>query len=676
MADAFTSETYNALCRDAEGYLARGLAEQARELLLKATSLIGTRPRARSLLADSCMQLGLWGEAKSQLEALASLEVDNIYTHFRLGQVLEETGELQLARDNFRVVLDMNPDHHGAKVALTRLEKSISDQTPSMPAPPREGSQIFADENETESVFAQESSDGLDELFSTIGIGEKKDVPGVDDLLDSIGLKEDKKKEKQQQKVDFSSIFGGGMSGKTGDDGEKNESPLASVFGTADSGGSKIPESDADLNAIFGGAPPAEEPEPSEKETAEEPSEEPAAPVEEAEEKPEADLSAIFGGAPPAVEPEPSEKETAEEPAEEPAAPVEEAEEKPEADLSAIFGGAPPAVEPEPSVEETAEEPSEEPIAPVEEAEEKPEADLNAIFGGAPPAVEPEPPEKETAQEPSEEPAAPVEEPEEKTLSDIDAIFGGVPPAVEPSEKETAEEPSEEPAAPVEEPATEIAVEVPVVPEKEEAGETETDQRIVSEKVPPDAEELSTDEATETDEAEKTVDEPAEQVEVVEQVSYDLLPGDSSSLCVMNLRSGKVRVLRGLVAAMAGEVQLEETILSGSGMVWMGQGSLMPVITDYADGMTVRIDRLAARPLHLKSTSAGIEAVPALRRLNGENSGSLLMFISGRLKKITVVPGLRVKAGSVLAADPGVSFSQEDKDFLAVSGSGRVILTG
>ena len=78
MADAFTSETYNALCRDAEGYLARGLAEQARELLIKATSLIGTRPRARSLLADACMQLGLWGEAKGQLEALATLEVDNI----------------------------------------------------------------------------------------------------------------------------------------------------------------------------------------------------------------------------------------------------------------------------------------------------------------------------------------------------------------------------------------------------------------------------------------------------------------------------------------------------------------------------------------------------------------------------------------------------------------------
>ncbi len=140
MADAFTSETYNALCRDAEGYLARGLAEQARELLLKATSLIGTRPRARSLLADACMQLGLWGEAKSQLEALSTLEVDNIYTHFRLGQVLEETGEAELARDNFRVVLDMNPDHHGAKVALARLEKETAETATEKKAPPLKGS--------------------------------------------------------------------------------------------------------------------------------------------------------------------------------------------------------------------------------------------------------------------------------------------------------------------------------------------------------------------------------------------------------------------------------------------------------------------------------------------------------------------------------------------------------
>ena len=122
MADAFTSDTYDALCQEAEGYLARGLAEQARELLLKAASLIGTRPKARSLLADACMSLGLWEEARSQLETLTTLEIDNYHNHFRLGQVLEELGENQLARDNYNVVLDHNSDHHGARVAISRLE--------------------------------------------------------------------------------------------------------------------------------------------------------------------------------------------------------------------------------------------------------------------------------------------------------------------------------------------------------------------------------------------------------------------------------------------------------------------------------------------------------------------------------------------------------------------------
>jgi hypothetical protein len=57
MSDTFTGETYNTLCDDAEGYLANESPEQARELLQKAISLIGTRPRGRSLLADTCMSM-------------------------------------------------------------------------------------------------------------------------------------------------------------------------------------------------------------------------------------------------------------------------------------------------------------------------------------------------------------------------------------------------------------------------------------------------------------------------------------------------------------------------------------------------------------------------------------------------------------------------------------------
>jgi len=199
MADTFTSDTYDALCQEAEGYLARGLSEQARELLLKAASLIGTRPRARSLLADACMSLGLWEEARSQLENLTTLEVDNYHNHFRLGQVLEELSENQLARDNYNVVLDHSPDHHGAKVALNRLEAADdttnvnlasffaagSSSTDSEPEAPSEdtdsgnvvesvfgSTQVFPDA-QTDDVFAGEEDigQGVDKLLKDLGVG-------------------------------------------------------------------------------------------------------------------------------------------------------------------------------------------------------------------------------------------------------------------------------------------------------------------------------------------------------------------------------------------------------------------------------------------------------------------------------------------------------------------------
>ncbi|MCK5036669.1 MAG: tetratricopeptide repeat protein, partial [Candidatus Sabulitectum sp.] len=268
MADAFTSETYNALCRDAEGYLARGLAEQARELLLKATGLIGTRARARSLLADACMQLTLWDEAKSQLEALATLEVDNIYTHFRLGQVLEETSDYELARDNFFVVLDMNPDHHGAKVALSRLE-NISSVPSKEKTSLVEGQQIFADSTQDEGIFAEDSSSSIDALLNTIGMGEKAEVPGVEDLLDTIGMSHKEEKKEEKPAVDFSSIFGAPAQNPELDHGD-------SVSDAFDN------DAPADLGSMFGGS---STPEPVSTET-----------VPEVLEEPQTDLGAMFGG--------------------------------------------------------------------------------------------------------------------------------------------------------------------------------------------------------------------------------------------------------------------------------------------------------------------------------------------------------------------------------------------
>jgi len=664
MADAFTSETYNALCRDAEGYLARGLAEQARELLLKATSLIGTRPRARSLLADACMQLGLWSEAKSQLEALATLEVDNIYTHFRLGQVLEETGELELARDNFRVVLDMNPDHHGAKVSMARLEKGASEEEPDKPNPPREGQQIFADES-TDSVFAEESSDGVDELLSTIGIGEKQDVPGVEDLLNSIGIREEKKEE--EQKVDFGAIFGGGQTQSARSESPSNESPLASVFGTQSSGGTSMPESNADLNALFGG----EDSDDAEKKAEETPEEEEGTVTDAA-----ADLNSIFGGV---------KGDSGQEPL--PAEPAEEtsAEDSDTTDLNAIFGG-------------TEKEESE------EQKPDEQQVDLDSVFGKSPldktahQQEEVEPEHYEQPVQVSMEVPVPSEQQQETysekpsvaegDSTDLSAIFGTAPeeekeePVEEPEQEAPVEESSEKPEqeTPVEESSGEPEQETPVEeysgePEQEDPSEepAEGSEKLPEEEVPSEEPAKDSEEAPEREAALAPVEAA---VSTGPKVSYEILPGDSSALCSLRIDSGSLRVISSFIAAMSGDVKLEGDLLSGSGMAWLGQGSLTPVIVDYADGMTVRIDRLAVRPEGVTSTSSGIDAAPSLRKLQGGEEGTLLMFITGRQKKITVVPGLRIKTGCILASEPGVSFSQEEDGFLTVSGSGRVIITG
>ncbi len=124
MPDSFSSDTYDELCNDAEKCLAEGSIEQAREQLIKAVSLIHTRARARSLLADACMGMELWSEARTQLESLLTIDEDNPKNILRLGQVLEELGEKELAIDNYEVVLKMEPDNHIPEVALKRLKQN------------------------------------------------------------------------------------------------------------------------------------------------------------------------------------------------------------------------------------------------------------------------------------------------------------------------------------------------------------------------------------------------------------------------------------------------------------------------------------------------------------------------------------------------------------------------
>ena len=216
MSDTFTGETYSTLCDDAEEYLAKESPEQARELLLKAISLIGTRPRARSILADTCMSMELWSEAREQLETLITLEEGNINNHFRLAQVLEEIGEYQLSLDNYSVVLNEDPEHHGAEVAKKRIENRASQSgvnladvfnTPteeeiesseeeSEEEDIKEGMQIYPDVP-SNGIFAEsdedEEDDDVDALLKNIGLSgddneAEREEDEVSELLANIGV--------------------------------------------------------------------------------------------------------------------------------------------------------------------------------------------------------------------------------------------------------------------------------------------------------------------------------------------------------------------------------------------------------------------------------------------------------------------------------------------------------
>ncbi|PIE51568.1 hypothetical protein CSA37_11230 [Candidatus Fermentibacteria bacterium] len=689
MADAFTSETYNALCRDAEGYLARGLAEQARELLIKATSLIGTRPRARSLLADACMQLGLWKEAEAQLEALATLEVDNIYTHFRLGQVLEETGENELARDNFLVVLDMNPDHHGAKVALARLEKTPSASSSSETARKPEGQQVFADYPEAKDIFAGESSE-IDDLLNNIGLGENKNMAGVDALLDSIGINDEKKDEKH--KVDFDNIFG-----NSGSDEPDGDSPVMT-----EKSGQQAKRSFADrekrttdFSAIFSGNAEAEEPVPEEKFSQEsEPAAEESPSKEPVSESPEADLSAIFGSgsseeaaaAEPAEdvaeeifpqEPEPVLEDPPEEfPVEEPSIERQPSDKHVDdshiAELDLIFGEIPAS---EPAAEES---PSKEPVS------ESPEADLSAIFGsGSSEEAAAAEPAEDVAEEnfsQESEPAAEEslsEEPlPESPEADLSAIF------ISGSSEEAAaaEPPEEEP--PEEEPSVEESSADEVPPESEENRELEEAQSEAAQEEEPVGITIEVPVVAEVDSDQSSsvegspVSEEPEPEYGTETVVYTVLPGGSDSLCTLKVESGSVRVLKGFIVSLSKDLKLDRCTVSGNGTALLGLGSSNPVPVSYRKGMTVRIDKLAVSPSGMTSESAGIDSVPSMWRLTGEFDGLLLFFTPGRYSKIKVSEGLRVRSDCILSADPTVNFSKEEDGFLQVEGYGSLTVAG
>ena len=65
---------------------------------------------------------GLYGPALSDLQQTLILNPDNYNAIFGLGVMFQEFGDYTLARDAFRQVLDLHPNHENASKALERLK--------------------------------------------------------------------------------------------------------------------------------------------------------------------------------------------------------------------------------------------------------------------------------------------------------------------------------------------------------------------------------------------------------------------------------------------------------------------------------------------------------------------------------------------------------------------------
>lgn len=680
MSDAFTSDTYNALCQEAESYLNRGLPEQARELLLKAVSLIGTRPRARSILADTCMSLGLWSEAKEQLEVLTTLEINKPAHHYRLGQVLEELGELELARDNYLVAQEHDRDHRQAAVAVSRLNAKLDSQirgidlsqvfggsgagaatggsdavvrnaplspeTPPPPPPPPPATQapdtprpqagvplhgdaqILPDAPGATDVFA--TTDDLDSLLEDIGVkfggrGESDDK--VQALLSSVGISLEPPEKPEKAKApeekppvrDISDLLGSG--------GEAAARPA----GPAPEG-LEIP---GGLERIFEGPAGGEK-------------SEPASPAGCAPEVEPLSLDSIFGisrqAGGPAPEPEP--------PGVPGSAPT------PVPSLSEIFGGAEPAsVPPRPA-----------PAPPGEPAVPPPVEHL------VPPPVEELVPGVEDAvrthRDGFEEAAAVLEN-----------AFTDTQPAA-PSGPGEAPLPAGEP-----ERAVETAFETATSVEKADAPiiEAETGSPAPPAAGPAAAaerEEPPREAAPKGMEAAQAAAPPGQAVQAAASspASYRISKLENDLLVGIELKKGSLAVNPRALVAYDGQVTVSEIggwlLAEGGGTVWLGFRTGTAIVYKLEQGRTAKAEALAAFDAHIELVPAETSLTQGLVRVS-RGSCEALVFPEGSYREVKIDGGpFSVKAESLLLCDENVIVSAAEglPGFLVLSGRGRVVV--
>lgn len=98
---------------DARGCLERAVAAEPRNLL------------ARQLLATALKNLGHVDQARSAFDAALRLDPRSAATHFGIGQLSEDRGDLQAAASHYRSALDIAPDMPEALANLLGLGKHI-----------------------------------------------------------------------------------------------------------------------------------------------------------------------------------------------------------------------------------------------------------------------------------------------------------------------------------------------------------------------------------------------------------------------------------------------------------------------------------------------------------------------------------------------------------------------
>ena len=210
----------------------------------------------------------------------------------------------------------------------------------------------------------------------------------------------------------------------------------------------------------------------------------------------------------------------------------------------------------------------------------------------------------------------------------------------------------------------------------EEPVQTGTPEADTGEPAATGAPAIETD-APEAEQQENPVEEP---VQPVVPDAYTLHPVESAGIPVLQLHSGSVAVRPAFLVALDSGLKLVEddsgaTLLSGNGMALLGQGYETSVRLRYHHGMAVRFDMLAVRPSGVRHMSMGLEAVPSLSRLEGISEGELLLFVSGRTRQVRLAGSMSLRAGALVAADPGVQLEEGADGWLLASGEGKIIVT-